>query len=172
MAAVAAVAVAAAAAAVVVVAAATVAVIAVAVAAAGIAAGDVRPRNTDAARRFAERRQRENDAPRLSTEVPELERLDLEISEHSGETTQHADSTHVRRIVVSSAPAHFEIPCGDPSCDGGGHDLTNQIMRALRVRATTFEGDDVCHGGVGGAGTPCRRVLRFVATATYKHPSA
>ena len=76
--------------------------------------------------------------------------------------------THVRRVVITSAPAHFEIPCGDPSCDGGGHDLTQVVMRALKSRVERFDGEDVCHGSVRSA--QCGRVLRFAASATYRQP--
>ena len=121
-------------------------------------------KHTEAARRFAERRQREDDAPRLIAEVPALASLNLEISEQKGEVA--ASTTHTRRIVVASAPAYFEIPCGDPSCTDGGHDLTYAVMRALRGHATSFDGEDVCRGNVRTS--DCARVLRYVGVATYK----
>lgn len=121
-------------------------------------------RDPEAAKRFADRRRREDEAPRLIAEVPELASLNVEISERRGDAP--AESTHVRRIVVASAPAHFEIPCSEPTCEGGGHDLTDAIMRALRAHQTKFAGDDVCHGTL--AGEPCGRTLRYAATATYR----
>jgi hypothetical protein len=121
-------------------------------------------RNLEAARRFAERRRREDDAPRLHAEVPDLLSLVIEISERKGEVA--AETTHLRRVVVASAPAHFEIPCTDPSCQDGGHDVTHGVMRALRERRVSFHGESVCHGSVGSA--PCGRVLRYAATATYR----
>jgi hypothetical protein len=122
------------------------------------------PRNAEASRRQAERRQREDQAPRLKDELPELVTLDLELSERKGEADP--EMTHVKRVVIASAPAHFEIPCGDPSCDGGGHDITHTVMRALRGRLTKFDGEDVCHGSVRSS--QCGRVLRYAAVATYR----
>jgi hypothetical protein len=89
--------------------------------------------------------------------------LDLELTESKGAAT--AGMSYVRRIVVALAPAHFEIPCGDSSCSGGGHDLTYGVLRALRSHATSFDGDDDCRGSV--ATTNCGRVLRYRAKATY-----
>jgi hypothetical protein len=121
-------------------------------------------RNSEAAQRFAERRRREDAAPRLRTEVPGLVSLNLELTEQGAETT--AAMKHLRRVVVESAPALFEIPCLDPACLDGGHDLTHSIMRALRARASTFEGEDACHGSVRTAA--CGRVLRYAVVATYR----
>jgi hypothetical protein len=120
-------------------------------------------RNTEAARRFAERRRREDEAPRLLARVPDLATLDLEISERKGEAA--AEAAHVRRIVVVSAPALFEIPCGDPACQDGGHDLTHPVLRALERRERRFEGEDACHGRLGAS--PCGRTLRWVGRAGY-----
>ncbi len=113
---------------------------------------------------MAERRRREDEAPRLTGEVPELERLDLELSDSKG--VADAASTHVRRVVVAHAPALFEIPCADASCKEGGHEITSPIMRALRERRTSFTGDDVCHGSVGSQ--HCGRMLRFVVSASFR----
>ena len=121
-------------------------------------------RNNDAARRFAERRRREDEAPRLHAEVPALVTLDLTFAERKGDAT--GETSHVRRVVVASAPALFEITCGDASCLDGGHDLTHMIMRALRDRRTAFDGEDVCHGNVGAA--TCARVLRYTGAANYR----
>jgi hypothetical protein len=133
-----------------------------------MAAGE-RPRlhtakNTEASRRFAERRQREDEAPRLIAEVPALESLNLELSEWKGEAV--GSTTYMRRIVVASAPAHFEIPCGDPSCTDGGHDLTYPVMRALRDHAAKSAGEDECRGNVRSS--DCGRVLRYVGLATFR----
>ena len=120
--------------------------------------------NLEATRRFAERRERENSAARLLAEVPDLVSLDLSLSESRGEMA--GGVTHVRHIVVGSAPALFEIPCGDPSCKEGGHDLTYEIVRALRQRATESDGRDTCNGSVGSAS--CGRDLHFRAIAVYR----
>jgi hypothetical protein len=122
-------------------------------------------RHGEAAQRFAERRKREDDAPRLRNEIPNLASLKLDVEERrSGGVV--AEASHIRRIVIEHAPALFVLPCGDPSCKEGGHDVTHTVMRALRDRAERFEGEDVCAGQIGSA--PCHRVLRYVATATYR----
>jgi hypothetical protein len=121
-------------------------------------------RNSLAAQRFADRRQREDEAPKLNSQVPDLTSLRLDIEERSG-----AGSTkHIRRLVVDRAPALFLVPCGDPRCTDGGHDLTSAVMRALRGHETSFHGTDECSGGLG-SGT-CSRVLHFDGTAEYSTP--
>ncbi|MCL2723490.1 MAG: hypothetical protein FWD69_03545 [Polyangiaceae bacterium] len=122
-------------------------------------------RNRDAANRFAERRRREDEAPRLHTEVPPLETLKLELEERRSGVAS-AEVSHIRRVVVATAPALFEVPCSNPSCHDGGHDLTSPVMSALRARSPRFEGEDTCYGQVGNAS--CERVLKYVATATYR----
>jgi hypothetical protein len=119
-------------------------------------------KNSPAAQRFAERRRREDDAPRLCDEVPDLVSLRIEIEERSGVT----GTEHIRRFVIDRAPALFLVPCGDPRCTGGEHDLTTPVMRALRAHEKVFEGDDVCMGSVGP--NPCSRVLHFDAIAEYR----
>lgn len=121
-------------------------------------------RYSEGAQRFAERRKREDEAPRLVAEVPGLQSLALQIEERT-EGSPVAEPTHVRRIVVQHAPALFVLPCGDSRCRDGGHDVTSTVMRALRARETRFEGHDVCSGSVGTG--QCSRVLHFVAEATY-----
>jgi hypothetical protein len=118
---------------------------------------------TEAGRRFAERREREDNAPRLAREAPDLTSLKLEVSEQAETTT--TQPKHIRRVVVAHAPALFLIPCGNPSCNGGEHDITSPIMRALRNRETTFSGESQCHGMAGNV--PCDRTIRYEATAEY-----
>jgi hypothetical protein len=118
-----------------------------------------------AALRAAERRERENSAPRLSTEAPELSSLRLEVEERSG-TISALQPKYIRLIVVSSAPALFLIPCGDSSCVDGGHDVTSMIMSALRARKSHFGGEDECRGSIGTS--VCARILHFEATAEYR----
>ena len=122
-------------------------------------------RSGPAAERLAERRRREDDAPRLIERVPQLDSLRLEIQELRGGSAV-LESTHVRCIPVASAPALFELPCLDGFCKDGIHDLTRDILRALESRVTKFEGEDACSGHTGNA--DCQRVLRYVATATYR----
>jgi len=121
-------------------------------------------RYSEGAQRFAERRRREDEAPRLSAELPRLQNLSLEIEERS-EGGPVAEPTYVRRIVVQHAPALFVLLCGDARCKDGGHDITAAVMRALRAGETRFEGQDVCTGSVGTG--RCPRLLHFVGIATY-----
>jgi hypothetical protein len=119
-------------------------------------------KNSPAALRFAERRRREADAPRLCDQVPDLVSLRLEIEERSGVTA----TKHIRRFVIDRAPALFLVPCGDSRCAEGEHDLTTTVMRGLRAHETSFEGSDECMGSVGLSA--CARVLHFDAIAEYR----
>jgi hypothetical protein len=124
-----------------------------------------RSRNTEAAQRFAERRRREDESPRLTAVVPALASLRLEIEERRGSTTA-GNPKHVRLVVVDSAPALFDIPCGDHACRDGGHDVTQSILRGLQSGQAKIEVEDTCHGSLGSA--MCGTVMNVVATATYK----
>jgi hypothetical protein len=121
-------------------------------------------RSREAHLRFAERRRREDEARRLHDEVPDLRTLKLEVEEHRREATI-AETRHVRHIIVDRAPALFELPCNDPACRDGGHDLTDGMAQRLRAHSTDFVIEDVCMGDVRGA--PCGRVIRVLVTATY-----
>jgi hypothetical protein len=125
-------------------------------------------RHGAAAARFAERRRREDDAPRLSQQVPNLVSLRLEIEERTGVT--ETQPRHIRRLVIDRAPALFLVPCGDPRCTDGEHDLTTAVMRALRANETAFGGTDECTGTVGTSA--CTRVLHFDAVAEYREGMA
>lgn len=118
-------------------------------------------RNSVAALRFADRRRREDDAPTLCSELPTLRSLRLAITELSGA----GEYKHVRRIVVDRAPALFLVPCGDPRCVDGGHDLTAPVLRALRAGETSFQGSDECSGSLGSS--VCLRVVHFDGTAEF-----
>lgn len=122
----------------------------------------LRRRNTEASERFAQRRAREEAAPRLKERAPDLQTLKLEVEESADTTTY---SKHTRIIVVDRAPALFVIPCGDTSCTGGGYEITDAVMHNLRMHSEHFDADDRCMGTIGSA--PCRRVLHVNATATY-----
>jgi hypothetical protein len=121
-------------------------------------------RNREGAERFAERRRRENEAPRLLSVAPKLESLRLVVEERrSGGAL--VETAHARPIVVSRAPALFFFPCQDPVCKDGGHDITAAICAALRAGKERFEGEDHCRGQTGTA--ECGRLMKYVATATY-----
>src|SRR5262245_56337518 len=128
-----------------------------------------RKRPSEATLRAIERRQREDEAPRLKNEVARLTELYLEIEEHVAGSTTVA-SRYVRRIVIENAPALFEIQCSEGRCTDGGHDLTGPIMRALSSLATEFRGEDACYGRLGSGSDVCGRVLRYVAHAKYETP--
>jgi hypothetical protein len=112
----------------------------------------------------AERWARADEAPRLSAEVPTLRSLRLALSEWRA-GSEIPGTAHSKLFVMQSAPALFFVPCGDSRCKDGGHDVTHEIMSALRARQTTLEGEDACRGGVGDG--ECTRVLRYTVTATY-----
>lgn len=118
----------------------------------------------EAALRFAERRQREDDAPRLRDRVPSLATLRLEVTDGRGVTD--VGPKHVRIIVVDTAPALFSLTCGDDACRDGGHDLTSSVLRGLVAGATRFDLEDRCYGSRGSA--ECGRTVRVRVTATYR----
>ncbi len=125
-----------------------------------------RRRQSEASQRATERRQREDEAPRLKQQVSGLLELRLEIEERHGDSAIAA-ARHTRHIIVDRAPALFDLPCTENSCRDGGHDMTTEIMRALRSGATQFEGKDACMGRLGAGADPCRRILHYVAHAKY-----
>jgi hypothetical protein len=112
--------------------------------------------------RFAERRQREDEAPRLSAEAPNLRSLRLEIEEQGAS----AQPKYTRRIVIDTAPALFFLPCADPRCVDGGHDVTASVMRALRCHSHSFDGTNECVGYVGSSA--CARTIHFNVFAEYQ----
>lgn len=124
-----------------------------------------RQRQTEAARRSAERRQREDEAPRLLAKVPLLESLTLEVQEHRAGAPL-GESKYTRRIVVANAPAIIELPCLESTCEGGGYDVTSTVLAELRVGATRFEGHDICRGHTKTS--DCRREVHYVGVATYR----
>lgn len=120
-------------------------------------------RDVAAAKRSKERREREDAAKRLQDLVPELDSLKLEIEE-SREGRDLVEIRHTRHIVVGRAPAYFELPCSDRYCDGS-HDVTKDMVKALKSRRTRFEGRHRC-GGTAKHGD-CELEMRFVAQAQY-----
>jgi hypothetical protein len=122
-------------------------------------------RNNEASERHAERRRREDEAPRLQATFPSLVSLKLHLQEAKGDVSV-AETGHIRHVVVAHAPLLFEMPCRDTACKDGGHDVTNAIAKALRAGEKNFTGEHQCTGYVGDS--PCQRVLRYTATAAYK----
>lgn len=114
-----------------------------------------------AAERSVERRRREQEAPRLATEVPGLKSLRIEVIEH----LPTGSSKYVKLVVVAHAPALFVLPCGDRDCQDGGHDLTREVMWALRARQTALAGESGCRGTVRSGN--CPRVINYQLSAEY-----
>ena len=113
----------------------------------------------------AERRQREDAAPRLKERAPRRATLRFELHELRGERRLR-ETVHVWHIIVDRAPALFDFPCSEEFCRDGGYDIAYEVMRALEVGVSDFEGEDRCVGATGTA--VCERVLHFVALATYR----
>ncbi|MDD9943660.1 MAG: hypothetical protein OXU20_21645 [Myxococcales bacterium] len=123
-----------------------------------------RGRNTVHATAVAELREREDSAPRLHGAVPRLNMLRLRIQDDPA-SGQAELLTYVKLVVVATAPAHFEIHCLEPNCDGY-HNLTDSIMAGLVSGRQHFSGESHCRGLVVGA--DCGRVLVFHAEAEYE----
>ncbi len=124
-----------------------------------------RKKNSATAQRSADRREREEQAPRLLTSVPVLKSLRISIEDRY----PLGVTKHVRHVMVARAPALFVIACGDATCDSEGHDITSEVMRALYARSTTLESESRCDGNVGTA--QCPRILHFKLQAEYAPPS-
>jgi hypothetical protein len=114
-----------------------------------------------AARRSADRLRYEAGSIRLHKEVPALSTLRIAVTEHG----PLVPINYVKHVMVGSAPALFVFECGDPTCDGGGHDVTSSILYSLRGMRTEFAGHDACAGTVGLG--QCRRTIDFRAYAAY-----
>lgn len=109
--------------------------------------------------------QREDAAPRLAAEVPELVSLSLQLRNCTEESALPGRS-RTQHIIVERAAALFEVACVEPKCEGGGFDVTSEILHALRKRKETFEGTATCNGSVGQG--YCRCTLVYVMKATYR----
>jgi hypothetical protein len=122
-----------------------------------------RRRQSEAARRFQERKRSEDAAARLNDEIPRLEALRLELDEY-GHEGKYLLASHTRHIVVARAPALFVIPCTDSDCDGS-YDLTRELLRDLRASEDHAQGEDECFG-LRNKST-CHHRLRYRAFASY-----
>ena len=122
-----------------------------------------RKRDQAGAEALAEHRRREDAAPRLRARVPNLQTLRLTFDEVRPNGAATALS-YTRPIVVASAPAHFEVRCMEPRCDGR-HDLTAAILRALSEGQTLHRGESACNGLIQNM--PCDRTISYSFEATY-----
>jgi hypothetical protein len=120
--------------------------------------------NAKAMKRNAERVERETDVPRLLSQTPDLRSLYIEISESNRQDSMPS-VPYIKRFVLESALALFWVPCGDPRCDGGGHDITHEVLAGLKSKQLRIEGEDFCNGDVGTG--MCSRKVKFAAIATY-----
>ncbi len=115
-----------------------------------------------------ERWRREDEASRLHEEIPELVSLRLELAESKrGTTTKEA--VRIQHVIVARAAALFLVPCSDTRCREGGHDITRELLFALRRGASTAEGSSLCRGEINN--DECGRELTFSCSATYRGPS-
>jgi hypothetical protein len=121
-------------------------------------------RRRDAEIETEEQRRREDAAPRLRDEVRQLLSLRLRLDDVVGQNRATAMS-YVRPIMVSSAPALFEVRCMEPRCSGR-HDLTRAVLSELRQSQATFAGESSCDGFVRD--TPCQRTLAWACEASYR----
>ena len=120
-------------------------------------------RVTESAKRAAVRREMENESKRLNEVVPALSALKILVSERDRNGGQ-PEVSHIRHIVVDRAPAMFEFPCSDRHCDGH-HDVTGNMLDALKGGETEFEGAHVCGGQ--SKERACSLELHFAAEAAY-----
>jgi hypothetical protein len=124
-------------------------------------------RNSEAAERARERRQKQDAAPRLANEVPFLRTMRLSVSFRRGDNAV-PDASYVRVVVVPNAPALFELPCCDNYCQGGGYDFTRQIVASLKSKNPSFTGEGPCPGAIGNSGSQCQCTLVYQVEATYE----
>lgn len=124
-----------------------------------------RRRNAEREERLTLRYKREAAAGKLLEKLPNLTSLSLAINEvrPDGRTS---DAPYIRRVVVEHAAALFEVPCSFSDCKDGGYDITREILDGLASRKANFDGERACRGRCGAS--KCTRVLRYVATATYR----
>jgi hypothetical protein len=114
-----------------------------------------------AAQRSRDRRKAEDDAPRLIDVLPGLRSAKLAVTE----LVANGATKYIKHIVVARSPVLFIIPCGDPVCQDGGHDITSELMSAFRKRLATASGESACTGTTGTA--ECRRSIQYTLTAEY-----
>lgn len=116
---------------------------------------------TNAAIAATARRQREDDAPRLAVVVPGVTSLAIRVDERSVISAPK----YVKRFVIDRAPAVFLLPCSDANCSDGGHDISSDVVTALRSKKARFAGSHVCTGWIGSK--RCERTVWFEGEAEY-----
>ncbi len=122
-------------------------------------------KNLERKARHAQRMAREDSAGKLVALAPDLKELYISIDETQRSGSAIGGTRYIRRVVLASAPALFELPCSDPKCEDGGYDVTDEILSALASHRKVFEGQRSCPGR--SSTHDCGRILRYVATATY-----
>ncbi len=132
-------------------------------------------RNPEALNRSRARKQKDDVAQRLRDIAPDLASLQLEISEipvGTPHTPGHAPTAEARdivsyrkHIIIDRAPARFELPCHDHKCNGA-HNITQNVLGALRRKERCIEGSDPC-GGETKQGA-CPYEMQYVIMATYR----
>src|SRR6476469_7730313 len=116
--------------------------------------------------RKAKRDEREAAAGKLIDRCPDLVTLDIAIHE-SGPKTAPNELRYIRRVVVEHAPALFDLVCSSGRCEGGGYQLTAEILAALDTHAPKLAGQQACSGRTA-EGEECGSLVRYEATATYR----
>jgi hypothetical protein len=124
-----------------------------------------RRKNIEREERLVLRHERETAAGKLLAKIPDLMSLSLGIHEVRPDGLA-SETQYIRRVVVEHASALFEMPCSYAYCKDGGYDVTREVLDGLVSRKARFEGERACRGSCGAS--DCTRVLRYVATATYR----
>jgi hypothetical protein len=97
----------------------------------------------------------------LAAELPLLRSAKIVVVENSS----NGSTKYVKHVVVARSPVLFIIPCGDPACQDGGHDITSEVMHAFRRQLVSAEGESACGGTTGSV--PCRHNIQFTLSAEY-----
>ena len=120
-------------------------------------------RDSSRAQATAEHRRREDAAPRLREQAPRLLSLRLSLEEKRQDSSS-STRTYVRPIVVSTAPAYFELRCTEPKCDGR-HDITQEILEGIVQGREVITGESPCNGMDNNQLCDC--TLTYLCQATY-----
>lgn len=124
----------------------------------------MRRRDPAQAEAAAEWRRRQDAAPWLRDEAPQVESMRLSFDEEL-EDRAPSGRGYARPVVVASSRAHFEVRCLEPRCDGT-HDLTREIMRAIRERRVSDSIRSACEGVCNNV--QCQRTLICSFQISYR----